>query len=195
MCLEAPDSHEYTHVILTTTFDRTITILFFFVLFCFDEKNQSIRKWKVVRAQEAGLKPRSGFPRVGTTSAAAGSQCRDRCSVTNSSNIRQGVGELFPRRISSFVLCLSKLLFFSFKFQLLFSLLMPPASQKFWNKSLSFPLITQNACHFLRNVHYIHILFRTTSMYFDFIYSRWTVRRRSSKNHLSFPETGLWSGE
>lgn len=34
-----------------------------------------------------------------------------------------------------------------------------------------------------------------TSVYFDFIYSRGTVHRRSSQNHLSLPETGLWSGE
>ena len=49
------------------------------------------------------------------------------------------------------------------KIQLLFSLSKPQASQKFLNKSLSFLLFTQNVCHLLRNLYYIHIFFQNDS--------------------------------
>lgn len=83
------------------------------------------------------------------------SQCGNGGSRTYSRNSRQRRGGV----VSSAYFLLHLLgvcpsYFFPFKFQLLFSLLKPRASQKFWSKSLRFPLITRNTCH-LRNVHYI----------------------------------------
>lgn len=129
------------------------------------------------------------------TSAAAGSQCGNGGSVTISRNSgrRRAWGTVsnayfFPPLFG----VLPSHFFFPFKFQFLFSLLKPQASQKFWNKSLSFPLITQNICHFLRNVHYIHIFFVQNDFHlFYFIYSRLTLHHHSSHRiTLSLPEDG-----
>lgn len=77
--------------------------------------------------------------------------------------------------LSSFVWCLHKPLFSPFKLQLLFSLLKPQTSQKFLDKSLSFPLFTQNICHLLRNVRYSRSFVQTDFHLFYFIYSRFTI--------------------
>lgn len=89
--------------------------------------------------------------------------------------------------------CLYKPLFFSpFQTSIIAFFTKTQTSQKFWDKSLSFPLFTQNICCLLRNVHYSHSFVQINFHLFYSIYSRLTLHHHSPQNHFIFAWRRGW---
>lgn len=99
---------------------------------------------------------------------------------------REGGGDSFQGiLLSSFGVCTSHF-FFPFQTSIIAFFTKTQTSQKFWDKSLSFPLFTQSICRLLRNVHYSHSFVQIDFHLFYFIYSRLTLHHHSSQNHFIF---------
>lgn len=120
--LGALDSHKYTRLVSTMTFDMTIMPLAFRICFLFFWRgNKNLRKWKVLCRSTKGrseiqIRIHPGGHDLSSSWFSVWKQ-----TIRDKQRQHQaGGGGQFPRRISSFVLCSSKLIFFLSNFNYCF---------------------------------------------------------------------------